>query len=91
MKVTETEFSVFRAIVKGIGVYELVLCMSDLLYVLIARADFKLGGPVGHEWHYLPWAVFHLCVAFILIFVTDFFCRIAFARPAPAETNADGA
>jgi hypothetical protein len=46
---------------------------------------------VGHEWHYLPWAVFHLCVAFILIFGTDFFCRIAFARPAPAETNADGA
>ena len=31
------------------------------------------------------------CVAFILIFGTDFFCRIAFARPAPAETNADGA
>jgi hypothetical protein len=91
MKVAETEYSVFRAIVKGIGVYQLVLCLTDLLYLIIERADFKLGGPVGHEWHYVAWAVFHFCVALILFFGTDLFCRIAFPRPASAEANSGGA
>ena len=81
----------FRAVVKALGVYQLVLCLADLLYVMISRADFRLGGPATREWHYLAWAVFHFCMAAILIFGTGVICRIAVPPPAPPEGGPGGA
>jgi len=89
MKVTETEYSVFRSIVKGIGVYQLVLGLTDLYAVVLDRFDYKLGGPPSHEGRLIEMAIFHSCVALILLLGTDFFCRVAFPRPPAAEKNAD--
>ena len=49
MKVTETECSVFRSIVKGIGVDQLVLGLTDLYAIVLDRIDYRLGGPPTHE------------------------------------------
>jgi hypothetical protein len=91
MKVTETEYSVFRAIVKGIGVYQLVLGLTDIYAVILERTDFKLGGPAGHETHYLAMATFRFCVALVLLFGTDFFCRVAFPSNSSTKEDSGGA
>lgn len=81
MKPTEMEGSVFRAIAKGLGVYQGILCLADVVYVVIARADLRLGDPMGSNWRYVVWAVFHFCVAAVLVLGTDSLCRIAFPAP----------
>jgi hypothetical protein len=86
----DRELSVFRAIVKGIGVYQLVLGAEDLVFVILEKADIRhvpIGSP-PHQGEYIVWAVFHFCVALVLLYGTDSFCRLAFpprALSGPAE------
>jgi len=83
MKINERELTVFRAIVKGIGVYQIVNCLSDLLYVAVEMMGIRqipIGDP-SRQGEYLAYAAFHFCMAFFLLGGTDFFCRMAFPSP----------
>ena len=93
MKATEREYSVFRAIVKGLGVYQLITGAGDLMGVILEKTDIK-HVPIGltrHEGEYVAWAIFHFCVALVLLFGTDLFCRLAFPAPVPAEEKGEDA
>jgi hypothetical protein len=80
MNVIDREQSVFRAIVKGIGVYQLVLGVEDLVFVILEKADIRHVpiGSLSHQGEYVVWAVFHFSVALVLLFGTNSFCRLAF-------------
>ena len=81
MKLTGYEYSVFRGVVKAIGVYQLIVGASDICGVLFEKAGIKYavtGGPL-HQSEYVAWTIFHLCVALLLLYGTDFVCRIAYS------------
>ncbi|HEY4246987.1 MAG TPA: hypothetical protein VGM64_09040 [Lacunisphaera sp.] len=80
MKITEVEVSVFRAIVKGLGIYQLTLSASDLFGVLLEKTDIRhfIVGAVSHQGEYVAWTIFHICVGLILLLGTNTACRLAF-------------
>ncbi len=84
MIISERELSVFRAIVKGIGVYQLVTGLGDFAGIVFEKADIKhvAIGSASHQGEYLAWGIYHFCVALVLLFGTDLFCRLAFSSRA---------
>ena len=83
MKISETEYFVFKAIVKGIGVYQLIAGLGDFAGVIIDAAGVRRlpVGSVSRGGEYIVWGVYHFCVAMVLLYGTDLFCRLAFPRP----------
>lgn len=88
MNPTEREVSVFRGVVKAVGVYQLVLALTDLVVIGIERADLRRVpiGAFGREKEYLVWFAFHVIAAAVLLWGTDSLCRLAF-RSAPAQAR----
>lgn len=82
MKISETEYFVFRAIVKGIGVWHLFTGFDELLGVTLDATNLpKLSTSVhGHESAFVIYAGFHFCAAWLLLWRTEAFCRLAFSR-----------
>jgi hypothetical protein len=85
------ELSVFKAIVKGIGVYQLITGLSEIVGVFFESADIRhvALGSDSRQGEYVAWAIYHFCVALILIFGTDRICRFAFAGRS-IVTDRDG-
>jgi len=82
MKISTNEVSVFRAVVKALGIYQLVLVGTDAIVIILEKTDIThvpIGGH-GHQIEYVVWAAFHLAAALILLFGTDSACRLAFFR-----------
>jgi hypothetical protein len=82
MKISTNEVSVFRAVVKAFGIYQLVLVGTDAMVIILEKTDVThvpFGGH-GRQTEYVVWAAFHLAVALILLFGTASACRLAFLR-----------
>jgi hypothetical protein len=92
LNVSEKELSVFRAIVKGIGVYQLITGFSEIIGVLFESMDIKhVGlGSISRQGEYVAWAIYHFCVALVLIFGTDYFCRLAFPARSVVTNPKEG-
>ncbi len=87
MNVTEREYSVFRAIVKGLGVYQLLAGASDFVGVAMVQTGIRHLplGTSNQNAEYITWGVFHLLAALVLLFGTDAFCRLAFSSPVSLD------
>jgi hypothetical protein len=83
MKISETEYFVFKAIVKGIGVYQLIAGLGDFAGVVIDAAGVRHlpVGSVSRGGEYVVWGIYHFIVAMVLLYGTDLFCRLAFPQP----------
>lgn len=78
MKSTAAELSTYKAIVKAMGIYHLVLGSASLYRIILAEAGIVF--PQGELQQHVAWAVFEYAAALALLFGTDTFCRVAF-RP----------
>jgi len=47
MKITEVEYSVFRGVVKAIGIYQLIVGVSDISGVLLEKTGVKYAVAGG--------------------------------------------
>jgi len=84
MRPSSIQISIFRAIVKSIGIYQLVQIAYDVFSVFLIRMNFahKSGRSLeaGREAELFAWAFFHFGLAMVLILGTDTICRIAFGN-----------
>ena len=89
MKITEREFSNFKAIVKALGVYHLILGASGLYRIRVDKSGIALlsVSELQHQGEHIAWAIFEFAVALALLYGTDAFCRLAFSRGALEERN----
>jgi len=80
MKTTAAELSSYKAIVKAIGVYQLVLGFASLYQLVLGKIGFAFAH--GPDWQqHVAWDIFEFSTALVLLFGTDTFCRLAY-RPS---------
>jgi hypothetical protein len=85
------ETAIFRAIVRALGVYQLVLGAEDLLTIGLEESGVRhvAIGAASRGGEYVAFASFHFCAALLLCFATDSFARLAFNPRAPSRPNAN--
>ncbi len=100
MNAFDRERAIFRAIVKGIGVYQLIMAFEDLYIVAVGTANLVRGSIINpsHVGEYATLAAFRCGAALLLLYGTDFFCWLAFpprsstsARPLAEKDRSDSA
>jgi hypothetical protein len=83
MENTEREISTFKAIVKGIGIYHLILGAASFYRIILGKAGIAFTSVA--DWQKqrenAAWLVFEWAVAFVLLFWTDALCRMVFRKP----------
>jgi hypothetical protein len=84
IKSSRGEFPVFRAIVKGIGVYQLVTGLTYLTTALLVQTGIRRPSATVSEGEYLLWFAFHIGVGFALLWGTGGFCRLALLKEQPS-------
>jgi hypothetical protein len=88
MKTTAAELSSYKAIVKAIGVYQLVLGSASLYRLVLGEIGFAF--TLGPDWQqHVAWAIFEFGTALALLFGTDTFCRFAFRPGEVAQAPSD--
>jgi hypothetical protein len=71
------EIQVFSAVVKAIGVYQLVVGVTYLVTVFFVSADLRHPSSTVSQTEYVLWFVFHIGVGLALLWGTESFCRLA--------------
>ena len=85
------ETAIFRAIVRALGVYQLVLGAEDLLTIGLEETGVRhvAVNAASRGGEYVAFASFHFCAALLLCFATDSFARLAFNPRVPSRSDAN--